>query len=424
MSILYFTLCALNSVILIANGRIEYAKGSPFCLFWIGFFFNYFIYTLFDFGNYTFQATSRTAVVSIDPDTLVTVQFFIFIFNALFFIYLSFSKTEFTQLSQINYTARLPDYLPLIVIIIFLGRMLFRVYSGDQAQDFSELRANSSVTGLLLDTYFKYIFVGVVVYYFTISRYFISLFLLGLLFLDFVFFGGGRQFFLLAIIGLVSAILIVKRYSFITCFLTFSLMPIGIFIAKVLVFLRNLNGYQERLDFIASFDWGIIKKSTTNEYDLRFAFYHFIGNQNDLPETFFSLNYFIRILYFWLPSSLSFGLKPEDFEYDMYSFYTGEFDGSLHATFYGTIFADSGWFILPWLLLLFFVREMGARINFKTSHAANIVYWFSLVYLSTMWARGSIYAPIVVNIFILIVLYLLTKPQKMMTLSRVQNTPI
>lgn len=364
---------------------------------------------MFDFGLDSFQATPRTAVVSIEADILITAQFFIFLFNFLAFLYLIFTKTEFTQFKQINLTAKLNDYLPLFVSIIFICRMLYKVYSGDQTQDFSQLRENSNVIGLLFDTYFKYIFVGVIVYYFVVMRHYFALFMLGLLFLDFVMFGGGRQFFLLALIGLVSAILMLKRYSFLVFFLTFSLIPIGVFVAKILVFLRNLKGYQERLDFIVSFDWALIQRSTTNEYDLRFAFYYFIERQHELLDTFFSLNYFIRILYFWLPSSLSFGHKPDDFEYEMYLVYAGEFGGSLHATFYGTIFADSGWFILPWLFLLIFMREISARVNFKTNQAANIIYWFSLVYLSIMWARGSIYAPIVVNVFILIVLYLFVK---------------
>lgn len=405
MIFLYFFLFSLNAVIIITNSRIEYKKNSPFSVFWLAYFFNYFIYTAFDYGEYTFQATAKTVVVSVDPEVLLNAQIFILLFNFLSFIYLVFSKTTFLHLAPLESSKVTSELLPFFVTLFFVSRMFYKLYTGEQDQGFADIRANANVTSLLIDTYFKYVFVGIVIYYFAVYRHFYGGILLLLLLADFLMFGGGRQFFLLALIGILSVLFLVKRYSFFAFFLSFALIPAGVLLAKILVFLRNLGDYQARLDFLSSFDWQLIQKSTTNEYDLRFAFYHFIERQNELPDAFFSLNYFLRVLFFWLPSSLSLGFKPDDFEYEMYAVYAREYGGSLHATFHGSIFADSGWFILPWLMLFIIVRELSARLVHKTSRSGNIIFWFSLIYLSIMWARGSIYAPIVVNFFILIFLF-------------------
>ncbi len=133
-----------------------------------------------------------------------------------------------------------------------------------------------------------------------------------------------------------------------------------------------------------------------SEENVRYAFYYFIQNADNL-NGYFTFEYFFRTLLFWLPSSLDiFDIKPQDFEYKMFADYMNGQEGTMHPTIFGSIYADSGWFFLPWVIFLsaifYFLPIYIRRFN-------GVVFfciWSTALFYSFMLARGSIYASIVV----------------------------
>ena len=66
--------------------------------------------------------------------------------------------------------------------------------------------------------------------------------------------------------------------------------------------------------------------------------------------------------------------------------------GSMHPTYFGSIYADAGWFFPIWILFSFVIMRCVEHVlRLFPDHAAYL-YLFCF-YVSIMWARGSLYAP-------------------------------
>lgn len=143
--------------------------------------------------------------------------------------------------------------------------------------------------------------------------------------------------------------------------------------------------------------------SRSDESSLRFAFYYFIESARQL-EHFGELQYLTRTLFFWIPSFLDiFNIKPEDFEYKMFFHYMRGETGTLHPTFFGSIFADSLFLFPIWVALVHFVFVIFTKILLAIeSNCFQLCLWTVFSTTGIMLARGAIYGPIVISIFSII----------------------
>jgi hypothetical protein len=82
-------------------------------------------------------------------------------------------------------------------------------------------------------------------------------------------------------------------------------------------------------------------------------------------------------------------------------------DGTMHPTFFGIIYADGLSFYMAWVLFVIAIMRLSDRVLNTLPSGFDIYFWGILLYVSVMWARGSIYAPVVVSVVSLTFLMLL-----------------
>lgn len=153
-------------------------------------------------------------------------------------------------------------------------------------------------------------------------------------------------------------------------------------------------------NFVTSFDFNETNKfildqivSDDGELGLRNAFYYFIRYNNEFPGFNEGASY-IRMMLFWLPTSLSGGLKPNDFAITMGSAYSGNINNttfSMHPTFYGDLFANFWWFGIILALFWAIIFKFLDIITNKLSDFNNIIFSVILCCAYVIFARGSMY---------------------------------
>ena len=218
------------------------------------------------------------------------------------------------------------------------------------------------------------------------------------IFLYFVF-GGSRQpliAFILPFIAYYSIGGSKVNYKFI--YLTIFISLFSKFIFDAMIFIRNLPSFNDRLEALSAPSELFISISSRegSEGNVRYAFYYFIQNAS-IENGYFGFNYLVRSFLFWLPSSIDFlGIKPKDFEYKMFFDYMNGREGTMHPTFFGSIYADSGWFFLPWVICISVAFYFLPIYIQRFKGVTYFCLWSTCLFYSFMLARGSIYGSIVV----------------------------
>lgn len=210
-----------------------------------------------------------------------------------------------------------------------------------------------------------------------------------------IVFGGARQMFLVGFSLAIYALLPKKikqgsRFLLLVCFC----VPLIETVAAVIKKLRNLSSLSDRLsylssDFFADLLSNNLLSSSEGESGLRFVFYSFCnGLQINQSGQFLYLR---RTLLAWLPSKLDFfSIKPADFESNMFDAVMSVSGGTMHPTFMGTIYADSGWFFIIWVVFIFMLMKIIEKlIGLRTKY--TLYFWLIACFVSVMWARGTIY---------------------------------
>ena len=146
--------------------------------------------------------------------------------------------------------------------------------------------------------------------------------------------------------------------------------------------------------------------SNEGELGLRNIFYYFIDNGNNFTGFNEGASY-IRILFFWLPGSLSGGIKPDDFAITMASAYLGMPNNdiySVHPTFFGDAFANFSYFgILLGLLWAAIFNILDVWLGRMASHRK--IYCISAIgFCLIIIGRGSVYNGCVMAIVALLVI--------------------
>lgn len=413
MLVFYYATLLVNIGIVFTLLQSDLKRYSPASIFWFAILAAFLVPAIPD----PFVGYVRPHIYSVeymlDIETLIAVQMFVLVF-LLFFsgVYLltrlAMGKTCATEprfLIQIRSNNPVGLYWLLGFLSLSLYGLIesYKEFGVSLFSDFGFIarRENiSALSGFLLS--YNLIICGGVFFWLLLQRRMLaSCFVLGLYLLLYFVMGGSRQPIVILMLPfliyflassnnrLVYSILLVVFFNFFSRGLEF------------LLYLRNLPGLDARIAAISnSFDILFSQeKIASSESSLRFAFYYFVQNGASAAG-FGEFTYLVRTFFFWLPSAIDvFDIKPDDFEYVMFEFYMPGYTGTMHPTFFGSIYADGGWMMLPWAIFFITIYKLTAPILNKYNGACFFAIWGLYAYFYMMLARGAIYGPLVALVF-------------------------
>lgn len=291
------------------------------------------------------------------------------------------------------------------IVIVLIGGVYVYGFDVLSTMTFGDLRFGTVNTYSLVLFYLQTMVVGLpAVYWLKANRKLSAAAAMFVFAFSYLLLGGSRQTIILSLMTFIALALAGRgRWAYVLLIL---IGTVGFSAADVVLqafkAVRNLPSMEQRIDFVVRLISGDVSmEGVTNEAGLRFVMYGFMSEQ--LPADFGQLAYFRRALLFWLPSSVDvLGLKPADFEFTMFAEAMGNREGTMHPTFFGSVYADAGiWSFVwvGWFVLGFHVLE---RILLRLDPLERAMVWGSCIYLSFMAARGSLYAPLVITAAVLL----------------------
>lgn len=423
MSIFFFySYSILSILILVFLFLWDLKRRSPFFMLWIAILFIVILPSLSDPFNRVVTPHQFASTLIIDDNSLVIYAlygFLILLSIAFCYIFLYMSFDRHIKVSYLKYKNIKRDkksiYYLLFLMVSLIGFYFFYKIFGVSlltSLDFSTRREYSSP---LLSFTLSYPFMvcsGLGLYYLINKKYRHFLLVLFFYMALFFVFGGSRQPFTALIMPIIAYYIIGSEkinYRVLAAVIIISFFTT--FASDLLIYLRNLPSFEERLDLVLNPKELLLMSSSRegDESNVRYAYYYFIQNSN-LNNGYFNFDYFSRTLLFWLPSIVDlFNIKPNDFEYKMFFDYMNGHSGTMHPTFFGSIYADSGWFFFPWVVLLsFFIYLVPVYIQ-RFNGVAYFCLWSVCLFYSIMLARGSFYGSITVIMVALLFAILIKK---------------
>ncbi|MFC0147413.1 hypothetical protein ACFFJ0_05755 [Sphingobium scionense] len=303
------------------------------------------------------------------------------------------------------------NYILIMLCIIVLFGGLYFGFSSLATTDMEQLRGGAIGKFSLLIIYTQIVLIGMPAFYFLrFNRPYIAIICAATFLFTYLLLGGSRQIIVFSIAIFVSLILYKSgksKYVILILLFTVGFSSID-FVLQLFKLLRNLPSMDARLDFAMQLIAGKIPWSALtadqlgSESNVRYVMYGFLSESP--PSDFGKFSYFGRSLLFWLPSSLDFlGIKPADFEATMFAEAMGNRSGTMHATFFGSAYADTGIYSFIWIgWFVAIFRALDWWLNKIPIYQRSFV-WGSCIYFSFMVARGSFYAPLVVMTVALLV---------------------
>lgn len=397
--------------------KIEAKRNSPFVLMWVSLSIIYFVPSITDVFLGYVSPHQFSVSYYLTEYVILKSQLFVFIWMLAYYLVTSFMfKGNKFNLNMKGASQRPVDkyVFGTVFFISFLSLFYYvRTFGFSNVitmgfLDFREVMPFYIRAGLI---YTQFFIVGMALYYYVQGRYKLSvLTVLYLLFL-FSFVGGSRQ--PLAILALAFFFLIFqsKRNNYKYYVFLVMLSSPFIYIMQVLLHLRNLVGLEAKLDYIAKGGFLTGELVTSSEQSLRFAFYYFIDTHGKV-SSFVSFDYFFRTLLAWLPGSIAFGMKPDDFEVKMFEVFMPGYTGTMHPLLFGSVVADSGWFFLPWVILISFISVISKVVLDNLQGGVKCLYIILLCACAVMYARGAIYGMTVMLFYSSLLFLLINKVWK------------
>ncbi len=162
--------------------------------------------------------------------------------------------------------------------------------------------------------------------------------------------------------------------------------------------LRVFRHYGTVQDFINNFDFAefnakirLYLATDNGELGLRRDFYYFINGKNNF-EDFGKLHSYIRMLFVYLPTSWSFGLKPSDFAIAMGQATGMVAGGSTHPTLFGDCYANLGAFgICLGSFWAIYVSVIDSIIVKRSKTFIQILLFILNAVVYVIIGRGSVY---------------------------------
>lgn len=183
---------------------------------------------------------------------------------------------------------------------------------------------------------------------------------------------------------------------------------LGVFILIFLYAFRIYRFYGSLHNFIDKFNYDSfyeqvfnLFKTNNGELGLIDAYYYFIENDNNFLG-FGQMATYNRMLLFFVPTQLSFGLKHSDFAITMYSAYFNNYSntvGSMHPTFIGDCYANAGelciFLGIFWAFFVKIVDSICYRKNILLSIFLTIIWSYNYIII----ARGAVYSGYINGIY-------------------------
>ena len=120
-------------------------------------------------------------------------------------------------------------------------------------------------------------------------------------------------------------------------------------------------------------------------------FYFFIDNNNQV-EVFNKGSTYLRMLLVFVPSRLTFGIKPESFDLIMGQAIGMAEGGSTHPTLFGDCFGNFSWFgAAMGIFWALFCNAVDYIIERRPDDFFKIMIYFMAAYAYVVMGRGSVY---------------------------------
>jgi hypothetical protein len=385
---------------------------SPFQFFYLLLFGLGVFPSFFDLQVGTYEFHPFAPPIYLTPDTIMAVHAKIAAMLLTFALFEAIVDTRNRTIITLPTTpAAISVYDAMVgAIILFLFAGIWAYGFGELAtQSFGDLRFGETSTYSLILFYLQVMIVGLpAVYFLKADRKVTAAAILGLFAITYLFLGGSRQTIMLSLIIILAMALVGRgRWAYLLLIVAFS---VGFSFADIILqsfkALRNLPSFEQRILLLGDLIAGrATLEGVSSESALRFVMYGFLHEAQ--PADFGSLEYFRRALLFWLPSSLDIaGLKPPDFEATMFAEAMGNRVGTMHAIFFGSVYADAGMLFLVWIGWFVLGFRLLEYIMVRLRPLERAMVWSSCIYLSFMAARGSLYAPLVITATVLLLAWL------------------
>lgn len=410
-------LVIINSIIALYLFVKKCRQNSPFQFFYLSLFSLALFPGIWEFnlGFYDFHPFAPP--INLSPDILAEVHVKILPMMVGFIIidYLLDIKLgqRYISLPRLSSRDNLYDIIAALMVATLLAGVYIYGYGQISNSNFDELRSGSINRLFLVMFYLQILVVGIPGFYFLrASRPFTAMAVMTVFVLTYLLVGGSRQIIVMSS-AVVLALMMMQfgrgRYVFLVLLFTVGFSSMD-FLLQIIKNIRNLPSTEARIIFLDGLLSGKIPLSSItidrvgSESTVRYVMYGFLSDK--LPVDFGDLQYFGRTLLFWLPSGLDvLNIKPEDFEMVMFAEAMGNRKGTMHATFFGSAYADAQALAIIWVGWFSLMFKVLEQMMNRMPPLERSMVWGSCVYLSFMVSRGSFYAPTVVIAVALIVVW-------------------
>lgn len=417
---LIVSLFGISSKILFSIIQLDLRENNPFVFLWVAVLLTYFIPTFFDvlLGKMSFEYAGSTYTFFL-PTIIKALTYFLLCITSYYLSIKLLSRLfpiNRIDIQKINSTEEKGVYLVYLLIVI-TACGVFSLYKMFGMQVFStgfvELRERvPGILGFAVQGLPK-LYIGVILWFVVTKRKISAVMLTIFLTAIFLSIGGTRQNLIqIMLCGLLYFVFFwdVNKYKKIV--IISMIAPLGIMVFSISKLLRNTGSLDERIDLLVTGIDVYASLGGIGEFFIRGVYYDFIEKYHQIPE-FGQLLYFSRTLIFWLPGVIAGDLKPADFEYTMFLAFNGSFNSTMHPTFPGSIFADSGPFFWCWMMLLASVRHYTQYILSKEGGIRLAIGYVTIAMSCIMMGRGAIYAAVLVTLDMCILLHLFAIMRKL-----------
>lgn len=341
---------------------------------------------------------------------------FILAFNLIYFIsrfiinkFINNKNFYFKELKLSDSGNYYTFLLILFSTFIMISYIVIYYFGGFSNASWGRFYILTSSLGLLhpfrLNLYFYFAFAGLSLHYLLKKKYILVWITMLLIIVTTIVTGNRIQIIPLFVVIGLYIMFNSKRYNLKKILKILSLTIVGVYCVYLLRIIR-IQGTLE--NFILNFNLKeynsyILDQITSDdgELGLRNAFYYFIYNNNNF-EGFNEGASYIRILLFWLPTSLSGGIKPGDFAITMGSAYLGDINNStysMHPTFYGDLYANFSWLGIILGVLWAIIFSCVDKILNNFIYISNLLISTIVCTSFVIFARGSLYNGFFIMIF-------------------------
>ena len=398
----------MNIILYTSLFILKSRQNSPFMFLYIMIISYVLIPSLLDIPNETVDYHQFAKPIFLAETTLIKSHIYITMVGTLMlFMELIFRRRSSNNIQKISINNKIGIfiYTPILTLFAVISGY-FIIGSAIANANFESSRSGGLGVASLIIAYLSLFSIPIPALLNLQGRKILAIVALIPLSIPVIVFGGARQMLVIAVLSYVYSFIIKQKKAPEKIFLIIIILfPIAEYFLEGIKYIRNLPDLSSRIDAIANLEFlesaefgGGIESSG------RFSFYNIVSGI--YIQDSFQLNYLLRTILFWLPSFLDvFSIKPADFEYNMFYAIMGGRQGTMHPTLFGSIFADS-WLLFPfWISFLFlFMKFIESYLKNNNKYSGYI--YFISIYICIMWARGSLYAPILVTFYIFIIINL------------------